>query len=391
MSLSAKEKLLIYGLPVSLGFLSMIPALSAIHNDTQQGSSVADPAPASPHVSVGTGKEQKSEWIVAPLPSYSPSQRAQITLIGQYIFKPEGQSPSTRKSVIAVSGLYTQEESYGFFGAYSGSLDDDAWRVMAAVGHMQINYDFYGVGLDAGGRDISIPVEQKTSFGVLQGLGRIAPDFYFGAMGVVSGIDATVNESVPEITLPHDEFKMDNVGIGPSFLLDTRNNQFFPTSGFYSQPKLLFYEKVWGSDQSYWTAEFDFNQYFSISDSETSILAYRLYSRFSGGDVPFYQMSQFGRRSDLRGYIDGKYRDKMMADFQLEYRQLLWEHWGFVVFGGFGEVAPRMNDFNFNDLLFSGGVGIRYKLGKENPVHIRLDWAYGKDGDAWYVAIGEAF
>jgi hypothetical protein len=39
----------------------------------------------------------------------------------------------------------------------------------------------------------------------------------------------------------------------------------------------------------------------------------------------------------------------------------------------------------------AAGVGVRYRLSKENPVNYRIDYAYGKDGGNFYFAVGEVF
>jgi hypothetical protein len=46
---------------------------------------------------------------------------------------------------------------------------------------------------------------------------------------------------------------------------------------------------------------------------------------------------------------------------------------------------------NGSDLLPSGGLGVRFRIAKANPVNFRLDYAYGNDGSAVYLSVGEAF
>jgi hypothetical protein len=93
-------------------------------------------------------------------------------------------------------------------------------------------------------------------------------------------------------------------------------------------------------------------------------------------------------RRTIRG---GKYRDETLIAVQAEYRHRLGERWGFVGFAGVGEVAPSLGKLNADDILASGGVGLRFRLAKSNPVNLRVDGAYGNDGAAVYLAVGEAF
>lgn len=122
------------------------------------------------------------------------------------------------------------------------------------------------------------------------------------------------------------------------------------------------------------------------------MLAARFYLRDAvGDDVPFFGLSQLGQRSDIRGYIDGQYRDHLLLAAQAEYRRFFTPRWGAALFGGVGTVAPDFGELDPDDLLWAGGGGLRYRLSRRNPVSLRLDFAYGKDGPAWYLTMGEAF
>ena len=56
-----------------------------------------------------------------------------------------------------------------------------------------------------------------------------------------------------------------------------------------------------------------------------------------------------------------------------------------------GEVARNLTDFNTQDLLPSVGAGLRFMVSEVNRVNISVDYAWGKEGDAVYFYIGEAF
>jgi hypothetical protein len=42
-------------------------------------------------------------------------------------------------------------------------------------------------------------------------------------------------------------------------------------------------------------------------------------------------------------------------------------------------------------MLPAGGLGLRYQLTKRYPMHMRLDYAWGRDGGLLYFSVGEAF
>jgi hypothetical protein len=76
---------------------------------------------------------------------------------------------------------------------------------------------------------------------------------------------------------------------------------------------------------------------------------------------------------------------------QAEYRLEVWRRFGIVLFGGAGEIAPRLGDFNGENVLPGGGIGARYRFTKEEHVNIRFDYAWGKSSHQAYFFIGEAF
>jgi hypothetical protein len=42
-------------------------------------------------------------------------------------------------------------------------------------------------------------------------------------------------------------------------------------------------------------------------------------------------------------------------------------------------------------MLPAGGAGLRYQLTRDYPMHLRLDYAGGRDGGLLYFSVGEAF
>jgi hypothetical protein len=50
-----------------------------------------------------------------------------------------------------------------------------------------------------------------------------------------------------------------------------------------------------------------------------------------------------------------------------------------------------LSELNASDALLSGGSGLRYRLTEKNPLHYRIDFAWGEDDFEVYFSIGEAF
>ncbi|MGC4075046.1 MAG: BamA/TamA family outer membrane protein [Nibricoccus sp.] len=331
-----------------------------------------------------------NEWVVAPIPSYNPAQGWGVKLIGQYIFREKDQAADVPPSILAAGAFYTEEQSYGYFGGYLGHLKNDQWRVATGGGYAMLHYDFYGIGTESAQQDLSIPIEQELLFGLTQGLYQVFPNVYTGLRAIYANSGIVAHANLPGFSPPPLSTNLSTNSIGPVLQWDTRDNLFYPTSGTVLNASIAFFDEAFGSDYTFSISEISYNNYQTLP-GDGRVLALRAYARYAGGDAPFFALSQFGQGSDLRGYKNGKYRDKFMVTTQAEYRQRLAGRWGFVVFGGVGEVAPSATDLNIDDILWSVGTGLRFQLARENPINMRVDLAYGVDGFASYVSVTEAF
>src|SRR5262249_3013199 len=64
---------------------------------------------------------------------------------------------------------------------------------------------------------------------------------------------------------------------------------------------------------------------------------------------------------------------------------------GASAFIGGGEVGADFGSFTWPHVLPGGGVGARFTLAKRNHVNLRVDYAWGKNSTALYMAVAEAF
>jgi hypothetical protein len=336
-------------------------------------------------------KVPSAEWVIAPIPFSNPTIGTGLVLAPSYIFPIDETDALSPPSIIAVAGMYSNNGSKAFAAGGNAYYDEDRHRVSGGIGYYDFKYDFFGIGNEAGDRELSIPLRQRGAGIQLEYLRLWRDDTYFGGRHTFTEARVSFDVELPDWwpDIVPTEYRSTTGAIGLLAERDTRNSTFYPTKGILLETGVDFYAPTWGSDFTYQVYEVGYNSYRSLN--EQAVLASRAYARQVGGDVPFYGLSLFGRQGDLRGYTAGQYRDKFMLALQAEYRQRLKGRWGYVVFLGVGEVAPRVAELNFQDLLPSGGVGLRYTLAEENQVNMRMDFAYGKSGGAIHFGAGEAF
>jgi len=184
-----------------------------------------------------------------------------------------------------------------------------------------------------------------------------------------------------------------NSGFGPTAQMDTRDNILYPSKGHFVQAEIAFYSEIFGGDFNYTHFLIDLRKYISIKN-EKNILAFQAAANFTVGDhIPFYKLQKVGGDKRLRGIQNSRlYVDKQSFWMQAEYRRKLFWRLGATAFAGFGDVAPGVSKFNFQELKYVVGLGGRFQAMKDEKLNIRLDAGIARGGQyAFYLSVKEAF
>ena len=332
-------------------------------------------------------EEKDSEFVVAPIPIVNPTLGTGLAAVGMYLYQlDEGSQPSFTAAGVA----YTDSKSYGFGIAQVSHFKDDAWKIKAGAASFDFNLEFFGIGNFLGNRAISIPYNQKGWGAFIRGLRRIKGNWYGGLQYWYAAVDTSVETTPHDITLPDEiTIKSKIAGLGVMIEYDSRDNRFNPHSGQLFNGRWSTSGETIGSDFDFSAANVDYNLYQELKPS--SVVAGRATLCMTPGDAPFYALCSFGRGNDLRGYVAGRYRDETMVTVQAEYRWNFYKKWGMAAFAGIGQVGETLSDYNSENILPSAGVGLRFKLSKTTDLNLSVDYAVGKDSDAWYFYVGESF
>ncbi|HEY2547779.1 MAG TPA: BamA/TamA family outer membrane protein [Candidatus Acidoferrum sp.] len=306
-----------------------------------------------------------------------------------YIFSLPSQDQASEPSVIAASGLWTNNGSRGF--ALGGELyfKENKYRTTAAYVRGNLNYDLYGLG--NGSSQLKLPLNQNGQAFFGEFLRRVGWSVFLGPRFLWGSSFITVrNSDTSTVTPPGLGLHTTLTALGVRLNRDTRPNRFYPTTGTLLDFTADFFSQGLGSKYSFQSYKFTFNKYGSLTKNQ--VLAYNLFACLTGGQPPFYGNCIYGTNNQLRGYVAGRYLDRYMAVTQLEYRLALPKRFGLVAFGGLGEVVPGGNQpFRTTNFLPGGGAGARFELSKKYHVNLRADFAQGKDGHTWSLGVGEAF
>lgn len=383
-------------LPAKAGLcIVLLAACTAVAQPSERVPQVESPAKdrAVPvDVSPPDTPRSGGEWVVLPVPVSSPTVGTGLRLIGARFFRAD---PSSQPSVLgAAAGYYTSDTWFAGLGGLL-NLSDNRWRISGGVGYVEANYDFYGIGTDAGDNDVAFPIRQTGTAGIVKVERKIAENLFLGAgyryLDSRVGLRVSLPGS-PEIEqIVREGVRLVSSGPTLSASYDTRDLNTNPRSGSYiGVEAILATQTLFSSDDDYQRVNISANHYLPLSEKYT--LAGRLALCGASDNTPFFDLCLFGASNDIRGYPVGRYQDRSMFAVQGELRAQLFPRWGAVVFAGVGQVAPEFGDMNTDNLLPAAGFGIRWMAAPKNKVNVRADIAWAQGGEtAFYLSIGEAF
>ncbi len=180
-------------------------------------------------------------------------------------------------------------------------------------------------------------------------------------------------------------------GMGVSLGYDTRNSAFWPSKGFFLQTILTnFRTDMFFSDydMTKWIGDFRFFK----KIYKANIIAFQIYNYFTVGSTPIRQLATFGGANNMRGFYQGRFRDKNLVSFIAEYRTTIVGRFGATVFGGVGNVYNSLTEVGKAEIKYSYGAGLRFAILKKEKLNIRLDYGYSsRYNQGLYFTVGECF
>jgi outer membrane protein assembly factor BamA len=334
-------------------------------------------------------KKKRGEFAVAPIPMVNPSIGNGGGAAVLYARK-FGDDPKVPASSFGAAGFYTENGSWMLGAGVRLYLANDRYRITGAAGGGEFNYNFFGIGSDAGQAGTSIPLAQRSRAFLIEPKIRILPYTYIGPryhrITNRTSLNGDIDPGTLPIPLPED-LKFNTAALGLRGQRDTSDNPFYATVGSVIDLTMDFFGPGVGGDRTYQNGTLVFNKYFLAA--KKNVFALHASGCTASEETPFFDVCQLGFPKDLRGYQIGQYRDYRMMVGQAEYRRELPWRLGAAAFAGAGSVGRTFGDMGSPEP--GGGFGLRFLLAKENHINLRFDYAWGNNSHAFYVSLGEAF
>jgi outer membrane protein assembly factor BamA len=337
-----------------------------------------------------TLKQKRSNLAWLPILYYTPETKIAGGALINYCYRESGSKITNRPSTIMPSFIYTQKKQISSELRVDLYLKNESYNLKGYIGYIKYPDKFYGIG-----NKNSADMEEDYTSRMI----KLRVDFYKKLYsGFYAGIQYQFENSKILKIEGNSLLAQRNIcgseggtASGCALLMnwDTRNNIFYPSVGSLCQLSAGLFSGVLGSDYDFNRYSLDLRKYFPLFSSH--VLVVQSLINITTGSPPFQMLPLLGGTNIMRGYYQGRYRDKKMIVFQTEYRLPLWWRFGLAGFAGFGDVADRVSNFEISAFKYSVGCGLRYQFNPEEKHNLRFDFGFGEGTSGFYITMGEAF
>lgn len=332
-------------------------------------------------------KHKRFDFSVIGGPHYASDTKFGLGLVAAGLYRTDPNDSILPPSNVS---LYGDVSSVGFYmlGVRGNHI--------APKGRYRIDYhlyfysfpaDFWGIGYEMGDNDANkSDMKRWQAQAEVSFLFRVADNFYIGPM---ASYDYVIGKHIerPELLQGMDQHTW-NVGAGVSLVYDNRDNLTNPHRGIYLNINQMFRPRFMGNDYAFSTTAFRFDAYQRLGKG--TVLAEDIGANLNFGNPSWGMMAELGGTHSMRGYYEGRYRDKHSLEATVELRQHVWKRNGIVVWVGAGTIFPKFSALRSKQILPNTGVGYRWEFKKN--VNVRLDYGFGKSGQSGFLFnINEAF
>jgi outer membrane protein assembly factor BamA len=336
-----------------------------------------------------TRREKKLKIIPLPALFYTPETRLGFGSLTSGVFN-LGDKATTRNSNVQVLGAYTLNKQIIFRTYNTIFTKDEQWAFNGELSYYDFPIFYYGIG-----NDTDADFEEDLGYQVIifreRMLRKLKPSFFAGVQYRYTNLYDLRFE--PEFLI-EDKPVLEsqtgaNSGFGVSFIYDNRDNVLNATKGLFIELSNFIHHSGIGSDFDYNRFTLDIRKFWPITDK--AVIAAQYLGEFNDGEVPFREMALLGGESIMRGYYNGRFRDKQQMAIQTEYRQQILPWIGITAFGAVGDVADNMSNFSPSEFKWAAGAGLRFMVNKSDRLNIRIDYGIGENISGFYFAFAEAF
>lgn len=374
---------------VRLLIACFITTTASVYAQEEEKSAEISPLPMSID---STKVTYKNKILAFPLIALSTETSWVFGAGGAYIFKTSKKDLNLRTSTMPLLLLYTlKDQILAGIGA-NIFLPKEKYIIRFENTYSRFPDKFWGIG-----NNTPASAEESYTFNqffINPAISRKVQRNLFAGLGIeyqhVFNIkyDSGGNFEEDKVIGIYNETEYSVFGLSALITYDSRNHAYTPNKGSLFRVRYSTFNQTRASDYNFQSLDIDFRKFIQLAPRH--ILAVQYYGLMTFGDVPYRNLAQLGGSMMMRGYYQGRYRDKMIMSAQAEYRFPVVWRFGAVAFASAGQVADNMSQFNFPRMHYAAGAGVRFSVLPSENFNLRVDAAYG---DRWnvYVLLTESF
>ncbi|ECB7414389.1 hypothetical protein E1J77_23770 [Salmonella enterica subsp. enterica serovar Typhimurium] len=336
--------------------------------------------------STGSG----TRWNILPGPFYTPELGPGIggAVAGQY--RPSSDDTVSQNSTLSFSGYVSATGAAGINLSNYAFFAQDSCRFFLDGSVSDTPTYYYGQGFYAGERGSHKQKYTSQALTLRPVIYRqLTGHTYMGLGWVLDLQHAAKSDNSGPLLIENTPQGQSVFSSGVSLVLTLDDRDFVPNprTGKLADIRLTRYTPETGSDTRFDEYTLHYSRYHSLSNKD--VLAWELNGDFTRGNVPWNMLPLLGDNHRMRGYYEGRYRDRNVVSGQAELRhRLTWRH-GIVGWLGAGTVAPSLHETGHRHWLPSVGIGYRFEFSPR--MNVRLDYGVGRGSSGFYFQTGEAF
>lgn len=331
-------------------------------------------------------ENKKFDFSVIGGPHYSSDTKFGIGLVAAGLYRTGRKDTLLPPSNVS---LYADVSTVGFYllGVRGNHLfPEDKYRLNYNLYFYSFPSLFWGIGYDD-----AVNNDNKSKYKRFQAkvkvdfMFRLARNFYLGPMVAFDYVNGRDFEK-PGL-LQGMATRATNLTGGLSMVYDSRDFLTNAYKGYYLRIDQCFSPSFLGNTYAFSSTELTTSYYRTVWKG--GVLAGQFHALLNYGDPPWGLMATLGSSYSMRGYYEGRYRDKNAADLQIELRQHVWRRNGVALWVGAGSIFHDFASFDPRHILPNYGFGYRWEFKKR--VNVRLDLGFGKHQTGFIFNINEAF
>lgn len=320
-------------------------------------------------------------------PHYSVEKKFGIGLLAAGVYSTaryDTLTPLSNASVyadISTSGYY----SIGIRG--TTRFPRDKYRINVDAYFSSIPDKFWGIGYVNNVNSSNEANYKRLEIrGNLDFLAEVYPQLYVGPLLEMTYMKGNPNDE--NRYLWNDErLRTFSCAVGAKVSYDIRDNLTAPNRGVYVLLAQKYYGRWIGNTSPFMSTDLRVCWYTPMWKG--SVLATQFHALYTYGRTPWSMLAYVGGSYNMRGYYEGRYRDKGEMDAVVELRQHVYRRVGVVLWGGAATIFPKLNDVTLKHVLPNYGAGLRWEFKKN--VNVRFDVGIGRNEWGVVFNINEAF